>query len=101
MSYFVGLDVSLRSVSICVIDGDGKVVRERTVDFEIDQVIGCIKYVGPIERVGFEARVMSQHLFYGLQAEGLDVVCMEGKPGRLPLRSRRCATRPTRTMRAE
>lgn len=79
MSYFVGLDVSLRSVSVCVIDGDGKIVRERTVDFEIEAVIACLRDAGPVERVGFEAGVMSQHLFHGLQAAGFDVVCMEAR----------------------
>lgn len=33
----------------------------------------------PIERVGFEAGTMSQHLFYGLQALGFEVVCMEAR----------------------
>lgn len=66
MSYFVGLDVSLRSVSVCVIDGDGKIVRERTVDFEMEEVIACVRDAGPVKRVGFEAGVMSQQLFHGL-----------------------------------
>lgn len=43
MSYFAGLDVSLRSVSICVIDGDGKIALERTVPFEIEDVIACLR----------------------------------------------------------
>ena len=30
MDYYVGLDVSLRSVAVCVIDVDGKHVFERT-----------------------------------------------------------------------
>ena len=39
MCYFAGLDVSLRSVSICVIDGVGKIALERTVPFEIETVL--------------------------------------------------------------
>jgi len=32
-----------------------------------------------IERIGFEAGTMSQHLYFGLKAEGLDVVCMAAR----------------------
>jgi transposase len=33
----------------------------------------------PVERVVFEAGTMSQHLYFGLKAEGYDVVCMEAR----------------------
>ncbi len=80
MSYFAGLDVSLRSVSICVIDGDGKIALERTVPFEIEDVIACLRSVeGTIEQVGFEAGVMSQHLYHGLVAADFETICMEAR----------------------
>ena len=50
MSYFAGLDVSLRSVAICLIDHDGRVVRERTVAFEMDAVVAGLRSADqPIE----------------------------------------------------
>ena len=33
MQYYVGLDVSLKQTSICVVDQSGSVVRESVVDF--------------------------------------------------------------------
>ena len=33
MEYYVGLDVSLKQTSICVVDQTGSVVREGVVDF--------------------------------------------------------------------
>ena len=33
MEYYVGLDVSLKQTSICVVDQTGTVVRESVVDF--------------------------------------------------------------------
>ncbi len=78
MSYFVGLDVSLRSISICVIDRDGKIVTEKLVPFEIDELVTFLSSVGnPIDTIGFEAGVMSQHLYYGLVDAGFKTVCME------------------------
>jgi transposase len=80
MEYYVGLDVSLRSCAFCIVDSKGKVHLERELPCEIMDIVECLARFGhPIERVGFEAGAMSQHLFFGLQGEGLDVVCMEAR----------------------
>jgi transposase len=80
MEYFAGLDVSLRSCAPCVVDTKGMVVLERELPCEIGDIVDCLSSCGhPIERVGFEAGTLSQHLFYGLTSEGFDVVCMEAR----------------------
>lgn len=80
MDYYVGLDVSLRSVAVCVIDADGKHVFERSAACEIEDISQCLAGFPPSDlRIGFEAGAMSQHLFFGLQAAGFDVVCMEAR----------------------
>ena len=80
MSYFVGLDVSLRSVALCVVDADGDIVMERALDCEVEAIDGYLReFDKPITKLGFEAGVMSQMLFHGLQALGYDVVCMEAR----------------------
>jgi len=80
MSYFAGLDVSLRSVAVCVINENGKIIIERTVPFEIEDLLTCLQSVdGSIEQVGIEAGVMSQHLYQGLVAAGFKTACMEAR----------------------
>ncbi len=80
MEYYVGLDVSLRSCALCIVDNKGKVHLERELPCEITDIVECLVRFGyPIERIGFEAGAMSQHLFFGLQGEGFDVVCMEAR----------------------
>lgn len=80
MDYFVGLDVSLRLVAVCVIDADGKHVFERAVACEIEDIVACLRGVPPGQcRIGFESGAMSQHLYFGLQTAGFDVVCMEAR----------------------
>ena len=32
MKYYAGLDVSLKEISICIVDGDGQVVRRGSVE---------------------------------------------------------------------
>ena len=80
MEYYVGLDVSLRSCALCIVDGKGIVLFERELPCEINEIAECLSsFPHPIERVGFEAGAMSQHLFFGLTDEGFDVVCMEAR----------------------
>ena len=80
MEYFVGLDVSLRSCALCIVDGRGKVCMERELPCEVDDIAGCLNTFGyPIARIGFEAGALSQHLFFGLRDKGFDLSCMEAR----------------------
>ncbi|WIY24354.1 IS110 family RNA-guided transposase [Parasedimentitalea psychrophila] len=80
MDYFVGLDVSLRSCALCIVDTKGNVLLERELACEVDDIAECLsEFEFPIECVGLEAGTMSQHLYFGLQAAGFDVVCMESR----------------------
>ena len=80
MEYYVGLDVSLRSCAVCIVDGRGTVLFERELPCEVIDIAECLAgFPHPIVRVGFEAGTMSQHLYFGLRAEGFDVVCMEAR----------------------
>jgi len=80
MEYFAGLDVSLRSCALCIVDSKGTMLLERELPCEVSDIAECLTHFPhPIERVGFEAGTMSQHLYFGLKAAGFDVVCMEAR----------------------
>lgn len=80
MVTYAGLDVSLRSVAVCVIDDKGAVVFERTVPCEIEDIAdGLSPFRDDLKLIGFEAGAMSQHLYFGLKAAGFKVVCMEAR----------------------
>ena len=51
MDCFVGLDISLRSVAICVIDVDGRSVFERSVACEIDDISRSLARFVTVEKV--------------------------------------------------
>ncbi|WP_158918714.1 IS110 family transposase [Caulobacter sp. S45] len=78
--FYVALDVSLRSVAVCIIDQDGKVKLERSVPSEVPDLVRCLREFGqPIHQVGLEAGTLTQHLTYGLREAGFDIVCMEAR----------------------
>ncbi|MEP2716695.1 transposase [Pseudophaeobacter sp.] len=80
MEHFVGLDVSLRSRALCVVDPKGNVVRERELACEVNDIAACLSdFEFLIERIALEAGTMSRHLNFGLQAAGFDVVCLEAR----------------------
>lgn len=80
MDYYVGIDVSLRSCAVCIVDGKGKVLFEQELPCEVEDINECLSgFPHEIERVAFEAGTLSQHLYFGLTAEGFDVVCMEAR----------------------
>ena len=80
MDYYVGLDVSLRSVAVCVIAAGGRTVLERSVHCEIDDIVHCLfGFPVPGFRVGFDAGAMSQHRLFGLQVAGFDVGSIEAR----------------------
>ncbi|WP_254694065.1 hypothetical protein [Sulfitobacter sp. SK012] len=60
MDYYAGLDISLRSCALCIVDGNGTVLLERELPCEVSEIAACLgAFPNPIERVGFEAGTMS------------------------------------------
>lgn len=78
--FYAALDVSLRSVAVCIIDHDGRVCFERSARSDVPDVLRCLEAFGqPIHQVGFEAGALTQPITYGLVEAGYDVVCMEAR----------------------
>src|ERR1700687_5654391 len=78
MAHFVGLDVSVKETSVCVVDDAGKVVLERKVPTEPDAIIALLTSFGvTYGRIGIEAGPLSQWLVNGLTAADLPVIRVE------------------------
>ena len=78
MTYFAGLDVSLEWTSVCVVDGDGGIVREAKVLSEPDALVAFFAELSmDVTRICLEAGPLSQWLYEGLAEAGLPVVCAE------------------------
>jgi len=78
--YYVGLDVSQKMTSICVIDTDGKKFCEGKCSIRPEDIRGWLTNRVDGERslkIGLEAGNVSSWLYSGLVKFGFDVVCME------------------------
>jgi transposase len=78
MNYYAGIDVSLEESCICVIDANGKVVREGKVLSEPTALIAWLSEVGvTLTRIGLEAGPQSQWLYAAMRQAGLAVELLE------------------------
>ena len=78
MVYFVGLDVSVKATSVCVVDDAGKVILEQKVPTEPADIIAILSSLGvSFGRIGIEAGPLSQWLVNALVAADLPVICVE------------------------
>jgi transposase len=78
MSYYAGIDVSLEQSSVCVLDGDDKIVREAKVASEPEALTAWFGKLGlAMTRIGLEAGPLSQWLFAAMKQAGLPVELLE------------------------
>jgi transposase len=78
MEHYAGIDVSLECSSVCIVDGNGKIVREGKVASEPDALINWLRSLGyELNRIGLEAGPLSQWLFARMKAAGLAVELLE------------------------
>jgi len=97
MTHYTGIDVSLETSSICVVDGSGTVRRELKAASEPEALAAALIGTGlTFSRIGLEAGPMSQWLHAGLRAAELPVVLLETRQLRAATR-----TMPVKTDRTD
>jgi transposase len=86
MESYVGMDVSLKETSICVVDGDGQILREGTVMSEPEAIAKYIttKAVGA-KRIGLETGPTTTWLWHELRARGVPVICIDARHAKAAL----------------
>lgn len=89
MPCYVGLDVSKRYTSVCVLDAAGNLVREGRVETSPEALIGFLRGANTrYARVGLEACGMSSWLASGLARARLPVVCIDARHAHGVLKAR-------------
>ena len=80
MKQYVGLDVSLKEVSICVVDRDGAVIAEGKVATDPGLILSWIEdRVGAVERIVHESGPLAVWLTRDLARLGAPVVCIDAR----------------------
>jgi len=80
MKQYVGLDVSQKETSVCVVDESGKVVFQGKAKSDPGALAELLSKRAPgVERIGFETGAMSSWLWHELNRIGLPVVCIDAR----------------------
>ncbi len=86
MELYVGLDVSLKETSICVVDNRGEIVSEGTVISEPAAIAGFIKTKAEsAARIGLETGPTTTWLWHELRALGFPVICIDARHAKAAL----------------
>jgi transposase len=97
MSVYVGLDVSLNSVSICVINAAGDLVwRGKSLSEPASLLTALAPHRAEIHLAGIEACPLSEWLYGALADAGVPVVCIETRHAQ-----RFLSSRPNKTDRSD
>ena len=89
MSYFVGLDLSLKETAVSVVDRQGnKIWYGKALSDPEDITHSLREWRNSIELVGLEACPLSEWIFAGLRDQGLNVRCIETRHAQRFLSSR-------------
>ena len=84
--HYVGLDVSLETTSICVIDDKAAVVWRGKCASTPESITGTVrKYAPAAVRVGLETGQLSNWLTLNLRRRGVPVVCVDARHAKAAL----------------
>lgn len=80
MSYFAGLDISMKETSIAIVDEKGKIVFETMCKTEPDIIAKTLKDSKfALEKIGIESGCISFWLIGELKALSLPAICIESR----------------------
>jgi transposase len=80
MKQYVGLDVSQKETSVCVVDQQGRLMFEGKVKSTPGALTDLIYRPAPqAERIWFETGAMASWLWHELRRVGLPVVCIDAR----------------------
>ena len=87
MKSYVGLDVSLKQTSICVVDESGSVVREGVVISDPEAIAAFVRLNAPgAARIGLETGPTTTWLWTELKRLDLPVICIDARHAKAVLK---------------
>jgi transposase len=81
MKHYIGLDVSLQTTVICIVDETGKRIMETSTQTTADAIEGGILRAGKIsiEKICLETGSMCHHLVEELKKKGFPIICVDAR----------------------
>lgn len=87
MKHYAGLDLSMETTHVCVVDEEGRRVFGGSVESSADAIAAALSDVGSVERAVIETGRMSPAICLGLRRLGVNVVCIDARQAHQSLRA--------------
>src|SRR5918994_6601484 len=89
MKYYAGLDVSLETTAICIVDEAGRIAAEQKVPTCPETIASWLgKHASPLKRAGMETGPLAVWLWNELHDRGLPIVCIDARHANAALKMR-------------
>jgi transposase len=76
MKHYAGLDLSMETTHVCVVDEGGRRVYDRPVESSPEAIAAALSETGAVERAVIETGRMAPAICLGLRRLGVNVVCI-------------------------
>lgn len=89
MKHYAGLDLSMETTHVCVVDADGRKLGAQCVDSTPEAIATVMAKYGPIERAVIETGRMTPSIALGLRELGVAIVCIDARQAHQSLKAMR------------
>jgi transposase len=87
MKRYAGLDLSMESTQVCIVDESGRKVATMKVDSAPDRIAHALHELGGVERAVIETGRMSPAICHGLRSLGVPIVCIDARQAHQSLKA--------------
>ena len=87
MKHYAGIDLSMETSHVCVIDAEGRKVATQCVDSTPEAIAAVLERHDPIERAVIETGRMSPSVALGLRELGVAIVCIDARQAHQSLKA--------------
>lgn len=87
MKHYAGLDLSMESTQVCIVDENGRKLVSEKVESSPEAIAMMLERYDPIERAVLETGRMSPAICLGLRELGVSVVCIDARQAHQSLKA--------------
>lgn len=87
MKHYAGLDLSMESTQVCIVDENGRKLASEKVESFPEALAVMLEHYGPVERAVIETGRMSPAICLGLREPGVPVVCIDARRAQQSLKA--------------
>lgn len=87
MKHYAGLDLSMETTHICVVDAEGRKIGTQCVESTPEAIAAVLEQYGPTERAVIETGRMTPSIALRLRERGVAIVCIDARQAHQSLKA--------------